>query len=99
MAPKRRANLPNLHEQPLDEVYERDEIARLQQQVETLTLQLATSMAQHRDSNPQDMEEESESDENPFAPQPAQKRPSNDESRRWEIGLKHTRVPWWFATG
>jgi len=37
MAPKRRANLPNLREQPLDEVYERDEIARLQQQVETLT--------------------------------------------------------------
>jgi len=72
----------------LDEVYERDEIARLQQQVETLTQQLAASMAQHRDPNPQDVEEESEGDENPFAPQPVQKRPVNDESRRWESGLK-----------
>nr|TKR74735.1 hypothetical protein D5086_0000292020 [Populus alba] len=34
------------------------------------------------------MEEESESDENPFAPQPVQKRPVNDESRCWETGLK-----------
>jgi hypothetical protein len=69
MAPKRRANLPNLREQPLDEVYERDEIARLQQQVETLTRQLAASMAQHQDQNPQNVEEESKSDENPFVPQ------------------------------
>jgi hypothetical protein len=43
----------------LDEVYERDEIARLQQQVETLTRQLAASMAQHQDQNPQNVEEES----------------------------------------
>ena len=88
MAPKRRENLSNLHEQPLDEVYKRDEIARLQQQVETLTRQLAVSMAQHQDPNPQDVEEEFENDENPFAPQPSQRRPSNDESRCWEIGLK-----------
>ncbi|KAG6787735.1 hypothetical protein POTOM_003779 [Populus tomentosa] len=71
MALKRRADLPNLREQSLDEVYERDEIARLQQQVETLTRQLAASMAQHQDPNPQNVEEESESDENPFSPQPA----------------------------
>ncbi|KAB5511963.1 hypothetical protein DKX38_028991 [Salix brachista] len=45
-------------------------------------------MAQHRGPNPQDVEEESEEDENPFAPQPAQRRPANDESRRWETGLK-----------
>jgi len=88
MALKRRANLPNLHEQPLDKVYERDEIARLQQQVETLTQQLAASMAQHHDPNPQDVEEESEGDENPFATQPVQMRPAHDESRRWETGLK-----------
>jgi hypothetical protein len=88
MAPKRRANLSNLREQPLDEVYERDEIARLQQQVETLTQQLAASMAQHQDPNPQDVEEESEGDENPFAHQPVQRRPAPDESRRWETGLK-----------
>ncbi|KAF9684932.1 hypothetical protein SADUNF_Sadunf03G0001800 [Salix dunnii] len=54
MAPKRRVNLPNLREQPLNEVHERDEIARLQQQVETLTQQLAASMAQHHNPNPQD---------------------------------------------
>ena len=88
MAPKRRTNLPNLREQPLDEVYERDEIARLQQQVETLTQQLAASMAQHQDPNPHDVEEESKGDENPFANQPVQRRPTHDESRRWETGLK-----------
>nr|TKS08043.1 hypothetical protein D5086_0000106930 [Populus alba] len=88
MEPKRRVNLPNLREQPLDEVYERDEIARLQQQVETLTQQLAASMAQHQDPNLQDVEEESEEDENPFAHQPVQRRPAHDESRRWETSLK-----------
>ncbi|KAB5511953.1 hypothetical protein DKX38_028981 [Salix brachista] len=88
MAPRRRVNLPNLREQPVNEVYERDEIARLQQQVEALTQQLAAAMSQHRGPNPQDMEEESEEDENPFAPQPAQRRPANDESRRWETCLK-----------
>ncbi|XP_034892461.1 uncharacterized protein [Populus alba] len=88
MPPRRRANLPNLREQPLDEVYERDEIARLQQQVETLTQQLAASMAQHQNPNPRDVEEEPEEDENPFAHQPVQRRPAHDESRRWETGLK-----------
>ncbi|KAB5533745.1 hypothetical protein DKX38_016831 [Salix brachista] len=86
MAPRRRVNLPNFREQPVNEVYERDEIARLQQQVETLTQQLAAAMAQHRGPNPQDVEEESEEDENPFAPQPAQRRPANDESRQCKKG-------------
>jgi hypothetical protein len=45
-------------------------------------------MAQHQDPNPQDVEEESEGDENPFANQPVQRRPTHDESRRWETGLK-----------
>jgi hypothetical protein len=45
-------------------------------------------MAQHQDPNPQDVEEESEGDENPFAHQPVQRRPAHDESRRWETGLK-----------
>nr|TKR98630.1 hypothetical protein D5086_0000201480 [Populus alba] len=45
-------------------------------------------MAQHQDRNPQNVEEESESDENSFAPQLARRRPANDELRRWEIGLK-----------
>ncbi|KAF9661013.1 hypothetical protein SADUNF_Sadunf19G0023700 [Salix dunnii] len=60
MAPKRRTNLLNPREQPLDEVYEHDEIAQLQQQVKTLTQQLAILVAQHRDPYPQDMEEEFE---------------------------------------
>jgi hypothetical protein len=45
-------------------------------------------MAQHQDPNPHDVEEESKGDENPFANQPVQRRPTHDESRRWETGLK-----------
>ncbi|KAI9198002.1 hypothetical protein LWI28_008392 [Acer negundo] len=45
MPPKRRVNL-NPYKNPIDEVYERDLIARLRQQVETLTQQIAALTAQ-----------------------------------------------------
>ncbi|KAI9152717.1 hypothetical protein LWI28_000001 [Acer negundo] len=48
MPPNKRTNVPNLHENPLDKVYEHDEITQLRQQVEMLMQQLAVPMAQQR---------------------------------------------------
>ncbi|TXG58409.1 hypothetical protein EZV62_016238 [Acer yangbiense] len=48
MPPRRRSNFPNAREAPVDEVYERDEIAQLRQQVEVLTQQMAAMAQQHQ---------------------------------------------------
>ncbi|KAI9157049.1 hypothetical protein LWI28_016073 [Acer negundo] len=59
MPPKRHAN-SNPRENPIDEIYERDAIAQLRQQVETLTQQIAVLTAQKWRPNPQEVEDESD---------------------------------------
>ncbi|KAI9170375.1 hypothetical protein LWI28_027004 [Acer negundo] len=58
MPPKRRTN-SNPWENPIDGVYERDVIAQLWQQVETLMEQVEELMTQKWKPNPQEVEEES----------------------------------------
>ncbi|KAI9199104.1 hypothetical protein LWI28_027611 [Acer negundo] len=58
MPPKRRAD-SNPRENPIDEVYERDVIAQLRQQVETLAQQIAALTTQKWRPNPEEVEEES----------------------------------------
>ena len=69
MPPRRRANFPNAREAPVDEVYERDEIAQLRQQVNALTQQMAAMMRQHQEvPNSPSADGESTEEDNPFAP-------------------------------
>ena len=89
MPPRRRQNVPNARENPLEEIYEREEVAQLRQQVEVLTQQLAAMAQRQGTPNPPNAEEESSDEENPFAPfQPQHRRAGFDETRRWESGLK-----------
>ncbi|TXG56936.1 hypothetical protein EZV62_018249 [Acer yangbiense] len=69
MPPRRRANFPNAREALVDEVYERDEIAQLRQQVEALTQQMAAMARRHQEApNSQSADEDSADEDNPFAP-------------------------------
>ena len=69
MPPRRRANFPNAREAPVDEVYERDEIVQLRQQVEALTQQMAVMARRHQETpHSQSADKDSADEANPFAP-------------------------------